>query len=579
MVQWAVHSGSIRLGPMSCILRVVRADGGVARWEMEKCMGGVERFPCEWSRLTLSDVTHLGMSLRHISLQSASLLIRANAITQLLFESFICHETGVPVCPLVRVFRTVPVTELGEADRLYVERRVAESGEGLSEKVLQLIGTYGLHPGWCDVSLSSTHRCVPVNATTFPVQFPMLSELMHAVSAESQLVLEQTGDLVARERVDGLYMLYVPDVSNSPYILAQAEFVDRYHIRSVIGFGGQFRDGEQFCVVMFSRGIIPQSVLPLMRILSLNIRLGLERQGSSERLCENVGGGRVGDREAHAGPLVAGACDADIFDDLLGLYERTVMHQDVCLQQQLARAVQQQGLIEDHAARVQALNRQLLVAGEEERRTLSRDLHDVVATQLGGMIFQMQAVLDVPTDGREALLGWIEKYRYELLEIVQRTRELSFALHPASLERAGVVVALERLLREAGRRQGWTVESQCSESVERVLTYEESVCVYRVTQEALHNCEKHAKATRVGVAFDTCGDELILRVIDNGRGFVRSGERGAASDGGLGQLAMQERARLINAELKIESSCTSGTVVSLHIQRGGRCEGEGLTRG
>ena len=112
MVHWAVHSGSIRLGPMSCILRVVRADGGVARWEMEKCMGGVERFPCEWSRLTLSDVTHLGMSLRHISLQSASLLIRANAITQLLFESFICHETGVPVCPLVRVFRTVPVTEL-----------------------------------------------------------------------------------------------------------------------------------------------------------------------------------------------------------------------------------------------------------------------------------------------------------------------------------------------------------------------------------------------------------------------------------------------------------------------------------
>ncbi len=544
---------------------------------MEKCMGGGERFSCEWSRLTLSHVSQLGMSLRHISLQSTSLFHRATAITQLLFESFTCHETGVPVCPLVRVFRTVPVTELSEEDRVSVDRRVAESGEARSEKVMQLIGTYGLHPGWCDVSLSSTHRCVPMNATTFPVQFPTLSELMRVVSAESRRVFEQTGDLVARERVDGL--LYVPDAANSPYISAQAEFVNRYHIRSAIGFGGQFRDGEHYCVVMFSRWIIPQSVLPLMRILSLNIRLGLERQESCERRCKDGGAKRVDDSEKHTGPRRVGSCDTDIFDNLLGLYEQMFLQQDVRLQQELARVVEQQGVIEDHAARVQALNRQLLVAGEVERRALSRDLHDIVATQLGGMIFQMQAVLDVPTDGREALLGWIEKYRYELLEIVQRTRELSFTLHPASLERAGVVVALERLLREAGRRQGWTVESQCSESVEQVLTYEESVCVYRVTQEALHNWEKHAKATRVGVAFDTCGDELILRVIDNGRGFVRSGERGAASDGGLGQLAMQERARLINAELKIESSCTSGTVVSLHIQLGGRCEGEGLTRG
>lgn len=540
------------------------------------------RVSCDWSRFTLNAVSQLGLSLRHIAVERESVWDRAQAITRVLFDAFRGEDPCEPLCPLVRVFRTVPVTRLSDEDQADLRRREAVSGGGCGPIALQLIGTYGIFPGWCDRTSSSRYRCVSVNAMTFPGQYPMLSALLRRVQADADsaggvpigMGSEEEGELAG-----GLRMFYVSDARNNPFIPAQADFVERYHIRSVLGFGGQFRDGEYFCVVLFSRAVIPQSVLPLMRILSLNIRLGLERNGMSERCLEPCRDGSVAGHVVNSGDegfTRRGECDAETFEQLVGLYERTVMQQDTRLQEELLRVVDQQRVIEEHAARVQALNRQLLVAAEEERRALSRDLHDIVATQLGGMIFQMQAVLDVPGEGREELLGWIRQYRHELLEVVQRTRELSFALHPSSLERAGVVGALERVLREAGRRQQWFVESHCDESVERVLTYEESVCVYRVAQEAIHNCEKHAQATRVVMRLEVCAGDLVLRVIDNGRGFVVAKDGCEAVVGGLGHMGMAERASLINAKLQIESSAILGTRVSLYINDGGRLHREGI---
>lgn len=537
-------------------------------------MGGMEQLPCEWGRLTLSDVSWLGMLLRRVSWQHTSLAARASAITQLLFDAFLCAEDGGPLCPLVQVFRTVSVTGLSEEERAYVAQRTAASGEELPDRVLQLIGTSGLRAEWCDPALSSTSRCVSINAGTFPVQYPLLSALLTSPSVDIPV---SDGPWVTDEsmteygRAAGLHLLYVADAKNSPTLPLYAEGVAREDIQSVLGCSGRFQDGEQFVVVLLSRKVIPPSVLPLLRMLALNIRLGLGRQGL-------VSGRHDWRGENSASPRASGVGDADIFEELLGLYEGMVMRQEVRLDDELARVVAQQGVIADHAARVHALNRQLLVAAEEERRVLARDLHDVVATQLGGMIFQMQAVLDVPEEGRDAL-QWIGQYRHDLLEIVDRTRQLSFDLHPASLERAGVIGALERVLQEAGRRQGWIVDSHCSESVERVLTYEESVCVYRVAQEALHNCEKHAQATRVGIRLEVCGDDLLLRVTDNGRGFEPSVRGGVVRERGLGHVGMEERARLINAELRIESSLTTGTSVSLHMKQGGRWHHEGLVGG
>ena len=531
---------------------------------------------CAWSRLTLSDVSQLGLSLRHIAVSATSVCDRAQGIAHLLYESFRGSGEGEPVCPLVRVFETVPSATLNHADRAYLAQQEAVLGEARGETVLQLIGSYGLHPGWCDPALSSRYRCVSVNETTFVSQYPMLSLLMESVrTSPSGRIIPSPGigGYVDAVMTPGLQILYVPDARKSPYVPAQSEFVEPYQIRSVIGFGGEFQNGECFFVVMFSREVIPQSVLPLIRILSLNIRLGLERM-AVVTAGEARGMGCSTSGIAQKGCLGDG--DGARFEVLVGLYEEIVMQQDRELHQEHLRSALQQREILDHMTRIQALNRQLLVAAEEERRVLSRDLHDIVATQLGGLIFQMQAVLDVPGTGRNELLGWIGQYREELLGVVQRTRELSFGLHPSSLERAGVAGALERLLLDAGRRQGWVVEVACEESVERVLTYEESVCVYRVAQEAIHNCEKHAQATRVRLSLGVQGSELVLCVTDNGCGFENSVDGRVDRDSGLGHLGMSERAHLIRAVLKIETTCTVGTTVALFIQDGGRVHREGI---
>lgn len=526
---------------------------------------------CEWNRLTLTELSRVAMAIRRIAGSSPSLICRATSVAQRLFETFLCHENSSPVCPLIQVFQTVKLQRVNDEVFSSLQQRTAVSGEALPSTVLQLIGSYGVEDEWCDPLLSLTYRCVPVNDTSFPLQFPMLSALVGTVSAPSQHGFSTNVPGVSMPchgTPKCLHMLYVPDLRSSAYLSTQEPFVASYDIRSVIGFGEEFHEREGFFVVMYSREEIPRLLLPFMRMLALNIRLGLEWPGQSER-------GRERGRVTNAGTCHRSAESSSTdnsggnpYDDVLGLYEHTLIEQEMRLQNDAKHVADQQRLIEDQAARLQAVNHQLLFAAEEERRKLSRTLHDVVGTQLGGLIFQMQAVLDVP-DEREGLLRWIATYRQELLEIVNLTRGLSFELHPSSLERVGLVGALERVLHDAGRRQNWLVKGHCLQGVESALTDEQAVCVYRIAQEAIHNAEKHAKASCVILVLDQCGEDLVLRVCDDGQGFKTLEGSRVAQSRGLGHVAMEERARLINASLTIVSSPGSGTTVSLRMTRGG----------
>lgn len=513
-----------------------------------------QRCSCEWGTLNLSDIMRLGLCLREAAQVSGSLTQRAQLVTQFLYESFISRQSGIPTCPLVRVFRTSLTASLSPDDRRHlVEAYGASETESVSS-VVQLIGSYGLQPQWCQSRNSIRYRCMPWGGV-YRNQFPMIHEII------SRAGYELDGAVSSSTMNDSTMcedMLYVPDAVGSPYILAQAEFVEPFEIRSVIGLGGRLADGEVFCVVIFSRSAIPAHVLPYMRMLSLNVQLALEWKSVAND---------CGDRIA-VGPRWE-ACHG-VFRELLLRYEDTIVGQHESVRGYVECVRLQQQDIEERAGHVQALNRQLLTAAEDERRRLARNLHDVVATQLGGMVFQMQAVLDVPPQTAVDALFWIHRYRTALVEIVKQTRTLAFELHPLSLGEAGAAVAIERVLSEVGQRQGWRTSAQCDSAVERVLTYEESLCLYRVAQEAIHNCEKHAKATCVCVELTGQGDQFVLEISDNGRGFQPRGRSGRVGEVGLGLLGMEERARLINGNLVVQSSQTDGTRVRLTIPRGGR---------
>jgi signal transduction histidine kinase len=147
---------------------------------------------------------------------------------------------------------------------------------------------------------------------------------------------------------------------------------------------------------------------------------------------------------------------------------------------------------------------------------------------------------------------------------VQNVRDISLLLRPALLDDLGLTPALQFQLEHFLRRSGIACEFT-EDAVAEDLPDHVKTCVYRVMQEALHNCEKHSGASRVNVAVRQRDGSLLLEVEDNGRGFAYSAEEPLASGAGLGLLGMRERASLAGGSLIVESRPGHGTRIVLTV--------------
>jgi signal transduction histidine kinase len=216
--------------------------------------------------------------------------------------------------------------------------------------------------------------------------------------------------------------------------------------------------------------------------------------------------------------------------------------------------------VEQAKQELQQLSARLLEIEEEGRRKLSRELHDEVGQTLALLqieISHAQALLNGPSaELRERLVR-----ARELAErTVQSIRSISGLLRPALLDDLGLVPALQFQLEDFLRRSGIACEFT-EDGVEEHLPDPVKTCVYRVVQEALHNCEKHSGASKVRVAvrqFDEC---LVAKVEDDGRGFSSTAQRST----GLGLLGMRERSAAAGGSVVIDSAPGQGTRIALRI--------------
>jgi signal transduction histidine kinase len=138
-------------------------------------------------------------------------------------------------------------------------------------------------------------------------------------------------------------------------------------------------------------------------------------------------------------------------------------------------------------------------------------------------------------------------------------RALIFELRPESLEKEGLVAALEKQVAATRARYGFTVTAALGDEPDLSPAAREAF--YRVAQEALHNIVKHARPTEVDVSLASDGGGVELRVRDNGVGFDPAGEFA----GHLGLESMRERAARVGAVLSIDSSPGGGTTVALRV--------------
>jgi len=201
----------------------------------------------------------------------------------------------------------------------------------------------------------------------------------------------------------------------------------------------------------------------------------------------------------------------------------------------------------------------------EERHRLARDLHDGVAQTLANAVLgielaQRRAQHDVP-----AALADLEQLRGRLLESQKGLRDILFALRPVVLEDGGLGAAARALAERINGQNGSHVVARRVQA-DRRFAPEVEAGAFTVIREAANNAIKTGRAPEVSIDVYEDGAAVVVIVEDNGKGFdVADTLQGYASRGNLGLLQMRESARLIGAQLSLDSSPGQGTRVRLRI--------------
>ena len=219
-------------------------------------------------------------------------------------------------------------------------------------------------------------------------------------------------------------------------------------------------------------------------------------------------------------------------------------------------------LDELHEARVKlrALSAAVIAAQEEERRRISRELHDDTAQTLTSLLLYARALEE--GEVAPATRAALAELREEVGTSLDGVRRLARELRPSSLDDLGLVPALEGYTREFGRRGGLPVRFQSAYGGERLPAHVE-LALYRIAQEALTNAAKHAGATQAEVWLVREPGAVTLSVRDNGQGFAA--EDAPAARSGMGLFSMRERAELAGGALTIRSAPGEGTLVEARV--------------
>jgi PAS domain S-box-containing protein len=207
-----------------------------------------------------------------------------------------------------------------------------------------------------------------------------------------------------------------------------------------------------------------------------------------------------------------------------------------------------------------ALAGRLIVSQEEERQRIARELHDDLSQKI--------AVLNIDVDRLTHQLQqsehrtWLRKISTQVNDIAGHLHDLSYELHPARLQTLGLLESLQVLCSEFSHQRDVKVafaaaDSELPTGVDSAV----SLCVYRITQEALHNVARHSRASDASVQLSYDSGDICLQIADSGVGFEPHSSRHT----GLGLVSMRERVGILNGKLVIYTAPGRGTRIAARI--------------
>ena len=206
------------------------------------------------------------------------------------------------------------------------------------------------------------------------------------------------------------------------------------------------------------------------------------------------------------------------------------------------------------------MTRKLIEAQEQERSRIGRELHDDIGQRLALVAVELQQLHEnsVILPDVRSRMGEFQK---QISEIAADIQSLSHELHSAKLQYLGIAAAMRSFCREFGEQQKVEIDFT-SHDLPSPLEPDTSLCLFRVLQEALHNSAKHSGVKHFEVRLWGTSDEIHLMVTDSGAGFDREA---AKERRGLGLISMEERLRLLNGTLSIESQFNRGTTIHARV--------------
>jgi signal transduction histidine kinase len=215
----------------------------------------------------------------------------------------------------------------------------------------------------------------------------------------------------------------------------------------------------------------------------------------------------------------------------------------------------------ESARRESEIMQRLVKAQETDRHRIARDLHDQLGQRMTALRLKIESLSDESAD-KHALCEAIKDVQASASHIDSDIGFLSWELHPTELEELGVVDALRSYVREWSSRYGIAAEFHVTKNEniedETELDPDLQTSLYRIAQEALNNVIKHADAGNVEVLIRDDGNSVCLIIVDDGIGFEPDAQRPQEQ---TGLTSMQERTKLLNGELEIESSVGTGTTI------------------
>ena len=205
---------------------------------------------------------------------------------------------------------------------------------------------------------------------------------------------------------------------------------------------------------------------------------------------------------------------------------------------------------------ISGMSRRLIHSQEQERARIGRELHDDINQRLAMLSLELEQLQGNPSEVQTR----VQDLRNRTTEISNDVQALSHELHSSKLEYLGVVAGIKSWCKEFGQRQRMEIDFR--HEVSSALQLEVGLCLFRVLQEALHNAAKYSGVKRIEVQLTEHSNEVHLMVNDQGRGFdIEAARQGR----GLGLANMQERVKLLNGAISIESKPSGGTSIRVKI--------------